>query len=888
MKRTNYYFGQQLLLLAALFVAACSPGPAETVTPYAENGDREFRQLDTLSITAPPVSYSQSVEKMIAELEGRIYQGTYEKRANLVHTVLDISFNWEERSVPGQATLTLTPWFYDIDRVRLDAKTFELHQISLGPDGPELEYDYDGVDLYIHLDQTYSRGDTFELFIDYEAFPYRERADGFQPARIQRGIFFINHTGEQKHLPRQIWTQGQTEYNSNWFPTIDRPNVRTTQEMFITVEDDLYTLTNGVLVGSEEVGDGLRRDHFKLDLPHPPYLFMLAIGENYTVVEDEWNGIPLEYIVEEEYEEYAADIFGNTHQMFEFFTEIAGMEYPWPRYSQITVRDFVAGAMENTTAVIFGEQVQRPLIDLRDRNNDAIVAHELIHHWFGNIVTCENWASLTLNEGFASFTETLWQEHFYGPDAAGEDRADKRAAYFNETTHFVRPLLNFEYEDNEEMFDRHSYNKGGLVLQMLRHLVGDEAFFASWQRYLKDNQFSAVEVHDLRLAFEEVTGKDLNIFFDQWFFQKGHPVIQVSHNYDSVSNTLILTVEQIQSPVEWYPVFQFPVSVDIHLEGGYKVEVDMHIDRRKTQLLVDCPAPPVWINFDVEDYLLAEVSMKEERDMDSYLAQYQLGTSFSDRYTAARQLRIFGQDVPEEYLDMLLEDPSGRIRNIAMDSYGGWYVDNRPDKLIEMARGDENTIVRANALRILEMFGYPAVPLLAEELLEEGYSAAIISAALEVLYYRAPEMGLELAANYEETLSSTVLMSVASIYASGGGNEQNAFFRNNYHKLRGFAITNFFTRFSDMLKSQTPGEVMEEHDWLLELATDRRQGSFVRYGATTVLTNTLERFEKKVEQEEDPAFLKESIQRLERSLEAIVESQQSPRMRSMIENLLGQ
>lgn len=868
-----------------LFGQGCSPRPAEVIV--AEEFDYEFRQLDTLRVTAPPVSYPESVEKMIAELEGRSYQGTYEKRARLIHTVLDISFNWEERTIPGVARLTFTPFFYDIDQLRLDAKNFDLFRISKGEEGVDLEYSYDGVELFVNLGRTYSRGDTFELYIEYEAFPYRQRADGFQPAPIQRGIYFINHLQEDRHKPMQIWTQGQTEYNSNWFPTIDKPNVRTSQEMFITVEDRFYTLTNGLLIESKVLDNGMRRDHFLLDVDHPPYLFMLAIGDNYTVVHDEWNGIPLEYIVEEPFEEYGADIFGHTKEMLDFFTDLTGVDFPWPKYSQIVVRDFVAGAMENTTAVIFGEQVQRPAIDLVDRNNDGIVAHELIHHWFGNIVTCENWASLALNEGFASFTESLWQEYRYGPDAAGEDRADKRAAYFNEASNFVRPILNFYYDDNEEMFDRHSYNKAGLVLQMLRRLIGDDAFFKSWNRYLSDNMFAPVEIHHFRLAVEEVTGKDMNWFFDQWFFEKGHPRLNVSYHYDSTSRTLLLTVEQVQNPTEWFPVFEFPVSIDVHLEGGWKIEVDLLVNKRKTQLLVDCKAPPLWLDFDVEKYLLAEVFM--DGDKDSYLAQYQLSPSFEGRYEAVQELRVYGMDVPEEYIKMLIEDGSARIRNIALDNYGGWYTDYHVERLKEVALSDENSLVRANALRVLEMFGYPGIIPVAEKTLQEGWSAACISAALDVLYYRAPQKAIEHAREYEETLSLTVLMSLASIYADFGSSDNLSFFRNNYHKPRGFAITNYFTRLSDLLKQLPTGTAMEEFDWLLSVATDPSEGSFARYGAASAIKNLLDEFENRLESGDDQSeLLEESIAKLQQGMLEIKESQQSPRMQNMIQNLIGQ
>lgn len=870
-----------------LLLWSCSPTPSTSVTSSgSQESEMEFRQLDTLVVTAPRVGGNQETEDLIRSVEERVYQSTYEKEAELVHTLLDLSFGWEDRTVRGQATLTLTPYFYDLDELRLDAKNFDLYQVSLGSDGRILNYEYDGVELFIDLGEGYNRGDTFNIFIDYKAFPYRERADGFQPAAIQRGIYFINHTGEELHKPMQIWTQGQTEYNSNWFPTIDKPNVRTTQETIITVEDRYTTLCNGLLVSSEKLEDGMRRDHWLLDMTHPPYLFMLAIGE-YKKIEEDWRGVPIEYFVEEEYEEYAADIFGHTLEMMDFFSEKTGIDYPWPKYSQVVVRDFVAGAMENTTAVIYGEQVQRPQIDLVDRNNDGIVAHELIHHWFGNMVTCENWASLTLNEGFASFAEYLWEEYKYGPDRAGQLRVDKLNAYFHEAANYVRPLINFGYDDNEDMFDRHSYNKGGLVLQMLRHYVGDEAFFASWNRYLVDNIYSAVEVHDLRLAFEEVTGKDLNWFFDQWFFKKGHPQIYVKTQYDSVSATLGLTIQQIQDPVEWHPVFRFPVKVDVHLEDGWVIEVDMVVNQRETNMLLNCPTPPLWVNFDRDKYLLAEVEM--ERDMDSYLAQYQLGETFQDRHEAAMALRQEGNELPEVIRTAFLNDNSPRIRHLALNAFSELYLPEEEERLASMAISDDNSLVRASALRSLEMFGYPDIQPLAMQVLEEAYSAATIAAALEVLYYRAPETAIEIAADFENTKSRTVLMSLATIYGTHGSEEHLDFYKANYFRQRGFAISNFFTRFSELLLQLPPETAFGELEWLKNRALDTGEGTFVRYGATAAINDQAGRFKELLETDEaDREFLESAVITLDETLEEILESEQNPRVRNMIQNIMGQ
>ena len=275
--------------------------------------------------------------------------------------------------------------------MELDAKNFDFKSIKLF-NGTALEYSYEGEKQQVHitLDREYQRGEEVELVIDYTAIP--AQSGGSAAITSDKGLFFINPRGEEGDKPTQIWTQGETENNSRWFPTIDKPNERCTQEVYVTVDDRFTTLSNGTLVSKNKNSDGTRTDYWKQELPHAPYLFMLAIGE-FDVVEDEkWNGIPVNYYLESKWSPYAKDIFPYTREMLTFFSELTGVDYPWQKYSQVAVRDYVSGAMENTTAVIFGEFMHgtdRDLIDV-DRN-EKIVAHEMFHHWFGDYVTCESW-----------------------------------------------------------------------------------------------------------------------------------------------------------------------------------------------------------------------------------------------------------------------------------------------------------------------------------------------------------------------------------------------------------------------------------------------------------------------------------------------------------------
>ena len=463
------------------------------------------------------------------------YRPAAERTNDLIHTALNVGFDWNKQYLFGEATLTLSPYFYPTDEVVLDAKGMDIETVSL-LGGDTLEYHYDGELLSIQLDRLYHRTDEYSLFIKYVSKPNElKKTEGLSAISDDKGLYFINPLGEDPEKPMQIWTQGEPESNSVWFPTIDKPNERCTQEITMTVENRFMAMSNGVLVEDIDNGDGTHSVSWRQDIPHAPYLFMMAIGE-FAQIKDEWNGMSVDYFVEEKYRDVAQEIFGETPAMLTFFSEQLGVKYAWDKYWQVCVRDYVSGAMENTTAVIFGEFVQRDERELLDEDYEDIVAHELYHHWFGDLVTCESWANLPLNESFATYGEVLWREHRYGEDEKYRKIYDDMDSYFSEAANGKQvDMIRYHHDTAEDMFDSHSYAKGGVILNMLRDIVGDEAFFASLRLYLEDNKFESVEIHNLRLAFEEVTGQDLNWFFNQWFLSAGHPLLDIQYEYTDSS-----------------------------------------------------------------------------------------------------------------------------------------------------------------------------------------------------------------------------------------------------------------------------------------------------------------------------------------------------------------
>ena len=319
--------------------------------------------LGLLLATINPINKTSDKEEI------KIYNESSKRTSDLIHTDLAVSFDWEKQHVLGKASLTVKPYFHSTNQLLLDAKGFDIHSIRMN--GESLSYDYDTLCLIIQLDRKYNRDEEYVINIDYTAKPNELNVQGSSAISEAKGLYFINPTGVEDK-PQQIWTQGETEASSCWFPTIDRPNERMTQNIAITVKDEFITLSNGLLVNSHKNEDGSRTDFWEQKLPHVPYLAMLAVGD-FNITTDRWKDINVDYYLEDDYHQYAKSVFGRTPQMIAHFSEILGVEYPWEKYAQIVVRDFVSGAMENTTAVIHGEFVQMTDRELLDDHQAAVV-----------------------------------------------------------------------------------------------------------------------------------------------------------------------------------------------------------------------------------------------------------------------------------------------------------------------------------------------------------------------------------------------------------------------------------------------------------------------------------------------------------------------------------
>ena len=678
-----------------------------------------------LSILLNFVSFSQT---------HTTYQSEREKIHDLVHTKLKVDFNFKEKQLNGEAWITASPHFYATNKFTLDAKAMLIHQVVLND--KKLPYYYDDFQLIIDLPKTYKRIEEFTIYIKYTARPEKVIQKGSAAIKQAKGLYFINADGFDKNKPTQIWTQGETEASSCWFPTIDSPNQKTTQEIYITVPDKFVTLSNGKLINQTKNGAN-RTDYWKMDQKHAPYLFFMGVGA-YEIIEDSYKNIPVNYYVEKEYAPYAKAIFGKTPEMMAFFSTLLGVEFPWNKYSQIVGRDYVSGAMENTTAVIHAEKAYQKTGQLIDENvQENTIAHELFHHWFGNLVTSESWSNLTLNESFANYSEYLWREHAYGKLDADMHLFDGNQAYLNGQNN-DKHLVRFNYTDKEDMFDLVSYNKGGVILHMLRNYLGDAAFFEGLKTYLTEFQYQAAEVHQLRLLFESITGKDLNWFFNQWYYNAGHPKIEVSYDYNTLQKKVTVNLLQFNANE-----FKFPIAIDI-FEAGKKTRHRVFVEGNDASFTFPYTKLPTFIQVNADGVLLCEIT--ENKVLSDYIFQLKNAANYVHRREAL--LEVAKKQVEKVAFNAVtdaLNDASYKIRILALekiDLINKFSKKAAIQKIMDIANTDPKTLVQAAAIATLGKLTDPELqPVFAKALQSKSY--AVLGKALVATYYVDKQLAIE-------------------------------------------------------------------------------------------------------------------------------------------------
>ncbi len=789
------------------------------------------------------------------------YRASQARTHDLLHTKLEVRFDWQKKHLIGKATLLLRPYFYSQDSLILDAKGFNIHSIKIITSNgnqefeEDLKYTYNQRQINIKLGATYTSKQTYTLEINYTAKPYELPKGGSQAITSDIGLYFINADGKTPYLPQQIWTQGETEASSCWFPTIDSPNERCTQEMLITVQKKFKTLSNGELVYSRDNANGTRTDYWRMEQPHAPYLFMMAIGD-FAVYKDKWQGKKVEYYVEKSYLKYARGIFGRTPEMLSFFSKKLNYPFPWNKYAQVVVRKFVSGAMENTTASVFNEGLQIDDRALLDGHWDGIIAHELFHQWFGDLVTCESWSNLTLNEAFANYGEYLWAEHKYGSDEAEYLAQQELRGYLAEAETKQEPLIRYRYKDREDMFDAHSYNKGGRVLHMLRKYVGDEAFWRALNVYLTQNKYKSVEVHHLRLAFEQVTGQDLQWFFNQWFLQAGHPKIRIKKEFGN--GILKLHTEQVNDSNQ---IFRLPMKIAIWNQGKRQI-YPIDITQKQQVFEFRLAQAPELVVFDAEQQLLGLIAYaKTDQEM---AFQYRHEPTYKARMEIID--KIYAKDTLSPTLEKILiealSDQFWGIRQRAVEkliSYAHSQQKIVKAKLEQLARNDPKTLVRASAIRALSsLYKNAYQSLFAEGLNAKSY--AVVGASLEAyIQNKAPNIS-EKIAKFEKYNALEVVSVVANYYANTHPNKAYQWFEQKLWQTALFTKHQVLQSFGLYLMNSTPANKKQGVKLLHQLIKGQSSNSvkFLAYQSLSYVIDVegVEDLLKKIKKEETNPELK--------------------------------
>ncbi len=785
------------IVLSGVMLSSCGSSQKTTSAATRKADSLESaRLIDSLNMMAKVDSAANKANSPAVDTTPKIafenYRATATITNQLIHTELHVSFDYAKQYLYGKATITLQPYFYPTDSLTLDAKGMDIHEVSLvkGKNKVPLKYTYDSLQLHITLDKIYKAKEEYTVFIDYTSRPNQLKAEQNGSAAItsHKGLFFINPDGKDKTKPREIWTQGETEDNSCWFPTIDKPNQRMTEEIYMTVEKTERTLSNGALVSLVENKDNTRTDHWVMNPGIPPYLVMMAVGP-FSIIHDQWKNhegkiIPVDYYIDAKYAPYAKDIFGKTPQMIEFYSNILHFPYPWNKYDQVVVHDYVSGAMENTTATLHGDflnKTRRELMDDPLSTSEDIISHELFHHWFGDLVTCESWSNLTLNESFADYAEFLWRQHAWGEDCAEQYMRQSISEYLNggETQH---NLVDFYYHDREDVFDGISYNKGGGILHMLRKVVGDTAFFDALHLYLETNKLTATETPQLRLAFEKVTGKDLNWFFNEWYYNKGYPVITVDHSYDATSRKETISIEQTQD-LSQNPVFYIPLQIDIYTNGK-KESHPVIMDKTKNTYVFNVASKPDLVVADGKSILVVAIK-HEHMSIAEREYQYQNLPSYCDRSDALHDLVNHLDDASAKATLMKgLHDRFWMLREFTIGKLGNDSTPEMKQALIELTK-DSAPSVRADAISALaSSYKSPDLILLYRNALNDS-SYKVESEGLSAIALVNKNEAMRDAKQLENSDEGEILISVAAIYVQNGNDSCNNFFVKLHDHING-------------------------------------------------------------------------------------------------------
>lgn len=637
---------------------------------------------------------------------------------DVTHVAIDVTPDFAARAIEGSTTVEFTPIAEEVALVRLDAVDLEI--LAVTATCPVRAHHYDGRALTVSFAQPLAHGHRYAVTVAYRA----------QPAQ---GLYFRTPEMGYREEDCHLWTQGEPHEAPHWFVGFDYPNERFTSQVTCRVPPDMTVLSNGHKTAEHiDAPAGLKVVTWLQDTPHVNYLIALVAGR-LKKIEGRYRDIPLGFYTPPSLIAYAEASFKDTADMLVFFEREIGVPYPWRTYNQVVVHDFAFGGMENTTLTVLNARTLHPEALEPVRSSQDLVAHELAHQWFGNLVTCKDWSHLWLNEGFATYYDALYDAHKNGKDAFLHHMYQSRNAYVRHMqcpAAFETPIVHNLYADSEEQFDVRAYNKGGWVLHMLRAQLGTALYQRCITTYLQRHAQGAVVTEDLRRVLEELSGRTFDRFFDQWLYRGGHPRLRVTYAWDAGKSTARIGVTQTQPVSEKVRCFHFPATLRFTV-GSRRIDHEVRIDRMHHDFDFALPQAPRIVRFDPELSLCAEVDF--EKPVELLYAQLADRDDMIGRLRAAEALGSRrDRRAAEALAGALAGDGFWAVRSAAATALGAMRTDDAFQALAG-AVTQPDARVRLEVLKALDGFWRPEVRAIASGLAVSDTHQDVRAAAIALL-----------------------------------------------------------------------------------------------------------------------------------------------------------
>jgi aminopeptidase N len=600
------------------------------------------------------------------------------------HYKVALDVDLERRELKGRAVLTIEAIREGLREVVLDAAELEVASVRAG--GRRARHESEGEKLRVKLPRPLGTGRRITVEIAYSTRP-------------RKGFFFVGPTEAETDRHAAGWSQGQADDTHWWIPCLESTESRATLELIATVPKGYRAIGNGRLVARR--ANARRKTvtyHWRQDTAHPAYLMSLVVGK-LVELRDRAGKVPLLGYVPRGTEARGRELFKKTPFMIETFSKVFGYPYPYPKYAQSTVYDFTFGGMENTGATTLTVRALQTPEDAIDQTYETLISHELAHQWWGDLVTCRDWSEGWLNEGFATYSEVVFWEAEHGRDEADFARLEQMCSYLVEDNgDYRRAIVETRFRHPSDIFDRHLYEKGATIVHMLRATLGDAVWRRGLKLYLERHAFGGVETGDLKRACEEVSGRNLTWFFDQWAHRGGHPEIRVTREWDAGSKSLLLTVEQVQEPDDVTPAaFRMPMMLEL-LVGGRRLRLPIDVQQRKETIHIPLPAKPRYVALDPEHDLMK--LMDFPRSTEELLHGLAKSDFVLERIRCARELATPGHEAAvEALLRAARGDRFWGVRVAAIASLGeiGARRADIVDRVANLAKGQKPRVRRAVA-----------------------------------------------------------------------------------------------------------------------------------------------------------------------------------------------